>query len=137
MTNDDTSSSTSGTGVWPCLRYRDAPAALDFLTGVLGFTETARYGDGDQIGHAQIRWPGGGGVMLGSEKPGDDMVPVAVGTVYLVMPSEAETAALYERVQASAGRVVRPLQRPDYGGSEFAVADPEGVVWSIGTYAGE
>ena len=136
MNDDNAQQQTPGPGVWPCLRYRDAPAALDFLTEVLGFTQTARYGDGDRIDHAEIRWPGGGGVMLGSEKPGDSLVPVAVGTVYLVMPGEPEITALYERVQ-SAGRIVRPLRRPDYGGAEFAVADPEGVVWSIGTYAGE
>lgn len=125
------------TGVWPCLRYRDAPEALDFLTGVLGFTQTARHGEGDRVTHAQVRWPAGGGVMLGSEKPGDDMVPVATGTIYLVVPDEAELTVLYERVRAAGARVVRPLQRPDYGGAEFAVADPEGVVWSIGTYPGE
>lgn len=125
------------TGVWPCLRYRDAPAALDFLTGVMGFTQAARYGEGNRVDHAEIRWPAGGGVMLGSEKPGDDMVPVAVGTVYLVVPGEPEITALYERVQAAGARIVRPLERPDYGGAEFALADPEGVVWSVGIYAGE
>jgi len=31
---------------------------------------------------------------------------------------------------------VRELHRTDYGSDEFALADPEGNLWSFGTYAG-
>ena len=35
----------------------------------LGFEETVVYGEGDRVDHAQLDWPEGGGVMMGSHKP--------------------------------------------------------------------
>ena len=51
--------------VWPTLRARDARALIRFLVDVVGFEETAVYGDGDVVHHAQLSWPLGGGIMLG------------------------------------------------------------------------
>lgn len=52
--------------VWPCLAYTDARGAIRFLVGTLGFTESACYGEGDTVDHAELTWPYGGGIMLGS-----------------------------------------------------------------------
>ena len=52
--------------VWPTLRARDARALIRFLVDAFGFEETVVYGDGDRVDHAQLSWPPGGGVMLGS-----------------------------------------------------------------------
>lgn len=47
--------------------------------------------------------------------------------------------ALAARAQAdsSGGRIVRPLSAPPYGGRDITVKDPEGNLWTIGTYPGE
>lgn len=58
--------------VWPTLQARDANALIDFLVDTVGFIRTAAYADGDQVAHAQLDWPEGGGIMLGSHKPGHD-----------------------------------------------------------------
>jgi len=52
--------------VWPTLRARDARALIRFLVDAFGFEETVVYGDGDRVHHAQLSWPAGGGIMLGS-----------------------------------------------------------------------
>ena len=58
--------------VWPTLRARDARALIRFLVGAFGFEETVVYGDGDRVDHAQLSWPLGGGIMLGSVREDDE-----------------------------------------------------------------
>jgi uncharacterized glyoxalase superfamily protein PhnB len=40
-------------------------------------------------------------------------------------------------VIAAGAKVLREMRDEDYGSRGFTVTDPEGKVWSIGTYAGE
>jgi uncharacterized glyoxalase superfamily protein PhnB len=121
------------------MRYRDAPAAIDWLCQVLGFTRHAVYSTPDgSIGHAELTL-GGGMIMLGSEKKDDYgrgfKSPSDLGaetrSVYLVVP---DADAVYARAQASLATIVRPLQATEYGSREFSVKDPEGHSWSVGTY---
>ena len=123
--------------VWPTLRYRDARAAISFLVGAFGFEELVSYPGADEsiVAHAELRWPLGGGVMLGSARE-DSVIaelPPGTGSIYVVTE---EPDALYERARAAGARVVRELHDEDYGSREFTVRDPEGVYWSFGTYAG-
>lgn len=126
--------------VWPILTYRDARSAIDFLEAAFGFERTAvhvRGGDPTVVDHAELRWPAGGGVMLGSA--GKDDTPFgqrAAGNdaVYVVCH---EPDALYERAVGAGATVVRSLREEDYGSRGFTVSDPEGNLWSFGTYEGE
>ena len=122
--------------VWPTLQAADAPALIDFYVRTFGFVATAVHADGDLVAHAQLDWPEGGGLMLGSVKP-DAAWSRPPGTfgAYVVT---ADPAALWARVRDADGvSVVRALTEVDYGGSEFAVADPEGNYFSFGSYPGE
>ncbi|MGY0233722.1 VOC family protein [Longispora urticae] len=126
------------TRVWPGLRYADAPAALDFLVRAFGFVETARYpgAEPNSIGHAELRWPAGGGVMLGSVRA-DSVIrdlSAGAGSVYVVAD---DVDALFDRALAAGATVVRELKEEEYGSRGFTVRDPEGVYWSFGTYQGE
>src|SRR5258708_5386378 len=52
--------------VIPCLRYRNAPAAIDWLCSTFGFEKHAVYPNPDgTVAHAQLTF-GNGMVMLGS-----------------------------------------------------------------------
>ncbi|HET6560346.1 MAG TPA: VOC family protein [Marmoricola sp.] len=121
--------------VWPALRAHDAAALIDYLTGTLGFVETARHQDSDRVAHAELRWPEGGGVMLGDHRPdgGWSREPGTAGS-YVVTNRIDE---VYERARSGGAEVVQELQETDYGSREFAVRDPEGNLWSFGTYPGE
>lgn len=132
MTNPDRSPAPT---VWPSLQARDARGLIRFLTNVVGFEETAVYGDGDLVHHAQLDWPEGGGVMLGSYQPAGEWSrqPGTFGA-YVVTDRVDE---LYQRVRSAGATVSRELQDTDYGSREFAIADPEGNLWSFGTYRGE
>ncbi|TKJ22816.1 VOC family protein [Blastococcus sp. CCUG 61487] len=123
--------------VWPAFRARDARALIRFLVDAFGFEETVVYGDGDRVDHAQLDWPEGGGVMLGSVRDDpDDAWPATPGTAAIYVVT-ADPAAVHARAVAAGASVVRGLSTTDYGSQEFAARDPEGNRWSFGTYAGE
>jgi uncharacterized glyoxalase superfamily protein PhnB len=126
---------TTRTAVWPALRYRDARAAIRFLTEAFGFEELVVYGEGDRVDHAELRWPAGGGVMLGSAREDSSIksLPPGTGAIYLVTD---DPDALYERAKAAGAEMFLELTDTDYGSRDFGVRDPEGVLWSFGTYAG-
>ena len=126
----------TATVVWPTLLYDDAPAAIRFLTEAFGFDEAFVYPGEEEgtVAHAELRWPGGGGIMLGS-RTGRTItdLPSGTGSVYIVVD---EPDALFERAVAAGATVVREPRDEDYGSRGFTVRDPEGVFWSFGTYAG-
>ena len=126
--------------VWPSLRARDARALIAFLVDAFGFEATAVYGEGAQVQHAQLDWPLGGGVMLGSLREDDEQehsgVAVAPGKAATYVVTDAPDALL-ARATAAGARLVRPLEDTEYGSRQFSVRDPEGNVWSFGTYRGE
>jgi uncharacterized glyoxalase superfamily protein PhnB len=135
---DDTTDTTSPCLVWPTLRYRDAVAGADFLERAFGFVRTAFYtsdADPSVVEHAELRWPGGGGVMLGSDRGGSgwDQAPGA-GATYVVTD---DPDGLFERAVAAGAEVLRPLGDQSYGSRDFTVRDAEGNLWAFGTYAGE
>ena len=126
--------------ILPCLRYRDAPAAIECLCGTLGFEATlvVRNEDGT-VAHAQLSY-GNGMIMLGSVVDSDygrllkqpsETGGFATQGAYLTV-NDADR--VHERVMDAGGEVVLPLQDEDYGGRGFTCRDPEGHVWSIGTY---
>lgn len=113
---------------------------MTFLTDAFGFETRAMYARDDDpsvVEHAEMRWPLGGGIMLGTagkddsefgrRTPGGD-------SVYVVCDRPDE---LFERATAAGAEVVRGLLDEDYGSRGFTVRDPEGNLWSFGTYAGE
>lgn len=137
MTGTETNSKST---IMPALRYRDAPAAIDWLCQVFGFERHAVYANPDgTIGHAELTL-GGGMIMLGSQK-NDEYArgfksPQEVGGVetrsaYIVVP---DADAAFARAQNAGATILRPLQNTDYGSREFSVKDPEGHSWSVGTY---
>ena len=49
----------------------------------------------------------------------------------------ADPTAVRARAAAAGAEIVRELTTTDYGSQEFSLRDPEGNLWSFGTYAGE
>lgn len=132
--------SESRSTVIPALRYRDAPAAIDWLCTVFGFERHVVYANPDgTIGHAELAL-NGGMIMLGSAKDDEhaqrftspnDLNGVETRGAYIVA---ADVEAIHARAVAAGATIIRPLQKTDYGSSEFACKDPEGHSWSVGTY---
>ncbi len=124
----------------PCLRYRDAPAAIEWLCRAFGFERHAVYQDGDTVHHAELVY-GRGMIMLGSAG-GDSVWGKAI-----VQPDEiglretqsacvivADADAHYVRATAAGAQVVIDIADQDYGGRGYACRDLEGHLWWFGTY---
>ena len=125
--------------MWPTTRSKDTRALIDFLVSAFGFEEqfTVPGEGGKGIIHAQIRWPGGGGVMLGDAEGGDaDHLALPSGPISVYVATAAPDA-LHDRAVAAGATIVRGLRDEEYGSRGFSAADPEGNVWSFGTYAGD
>jgi uncharacterized glyoxalase superfamily protein PhnB len=133
------SDKTPAPQVWPTLRARDARTLIRFLVDAFGFEETVVYGDGDRVDHAQLSWPPGGGIMLGSARAADsadDDWSLRPGTFGAYVVTD-DPDKLFARATAAGATVLRELHETDYGSRDFAVRDPEGNHWSFGTYRGE
>jgi uncharacterized glyoxalase superfamily protein PhnB len=121
--------------IYPSLRYHDARAAIDFLSEAYGFTEKAVHaGDDGVIHHAELSGFGGI-VMLGTEpEDGDPRWGTHAGQSWLYLSTE-DPDALHDRALAAGAQIVRELTDTDYGSRDFSARDPEGNLWSFGTYA--
>lgn len=128
------------TSVWPVLTFADAPAAIAFLTEAFGFEEgvvLTLESDSTVVTHGELWWPLGGGVMLGSA--GKDDTPFGTrfpGNEALYIVTD-DPDGLFRRATAAGAEVVNDLADEDYGSRGFTVSDPEGNLWSFGTYTGE
>jgi uncharacterized glyoxalase superfamily protein PhnB len=131
----------SGSTVIPCLRYRDAPRAIDWLCAVFGFTpHLVVAGENGAIAHAQLN-SDRGMIMLGSASnegaygallvQPEDIGGAQTQTIYLAV---ADADAVYGRVVAAGVPIVIDIVDEEYGGRGFTCRDLEGHVWSIGTY---
>lgn len=123
--------------MFPFFRYVDAAAAIDWLERAFGFeTHMAHKDDDGQIVHAELA-VGSGLIMLGSDR--DDALKVrsprvlggASAGVYFVIEN---VDAHCDRAKAAGAEIVRGPEDMDYGSREYTARDPEGNVWSFGTY---
>ncbi len=123
------------------LRYSDAPAAIDWLCSAFGFERhMVVAGDDDgKIAHAQLTL-GDCMVMLGSKRDDEfgtmQTVPSDLGgrvsaSPYIVI---ADVDAHHEGASAAGAQVTMPPEDQDYGGRLYVCRDPEGHVWSFGSY---
>ncbi len=121
--------------VWPTLSARDARGLIRFLVEAFGFNETVVYGEGDRVDHAELSWPLGGGVMLGSKRDGEEQRTARPGAFSAYVVTD-DPDGLYKRAKDAGATITMELHDTDYGSRDFAAADPEGNHWSFGTYRG-
>jgi uncharacterized glyoxalase superfamily protein PhnB len=130
----------------PGMRYRNAPAAIEWLCRAFGFEKhlVVPGNQPDIILHAQLVLDNGM-IMLGSAvsaKAADNLfdklmkLPDEIGgcetqSAYVVVP---DADAHYARAKAAGAVIVIDLKDEDYGGRGYSCRDLEGHLWSFGTY---
>ncbi|MCJ0825223.1 VOC family protein [Luteimonas sp. 50] len=132
--------SGNGSSIVPALRYRDAPAAIEWLCRAFGFERRAVYVDGDIVLHAQLVF-GNGMVMLSSA--GND----GAWNALMAQPDEtglretqspcvivADVAAHHARAKAAGATIVIDIADQEYGGRGYGCRDPEGHLWWFGSH---
>jgi len=126
--------------VIPCLRYRNAPAAIEWLCEAFGFEKQLVVPNPDgTIAHAQLSF-GNGMIMLGSivdsefgrlMKQPDEIGGAETQTPYVIV---ADADVVYSRAKAADAKIVLDIKDEDYGGRGFSCRDLEGHLWNFGTY---
>jgi uncharacterized glyoxalase superfamily protein PhnB len=120
--------------LYPVLRYKDAHAAIDCLCGAFGFERHAVYeGDNGTVEHAQLAH-GSGMVMLSTEPDTDERgwgMHAGQGWTYVVVE---DADAHYAQAKSAGAEIIRELEDQDYGSRDYTARDPEGNLWSFGTY---
>lgn len=128
-----------GSLVIPSLIYEDAPRMIEWLCDTFGFSKRAVYENGKGgIAHAELTL-GDGMIMLGS--PSDNAfnrlqsTPKALRGVsqspYIVVD---DAQAVFDKVALAGGMIVGEMRHNTESGDTFFCYDPEGYLWSIGTY---
>ena len=130
----ETTTNTTTQRVFPALRYRDARAAIRWLCDAFGFVEQAVYGEGERVDHAELTCEGGM-IMLGTLHDDTFRTPrelgYAAGSIYVVV---GDPNAHHARAVAAGAEIIREPTDQEYGSREYSARDPEGYVWSFGTY---
>ena len=122
--------------LYPALRYKNAAKMIDWLCDAFGFEVRARYGEGDVVHHAELVF-GSSMIMLGTAR--DDNYGKMVGepgsgggkSIYVAVH---DADAAYNKAKTAGATIIQELTDRDYGSREFICRDPEGNVWSLGTY---
>lgn len=123
-----------------CLRYRNAPAAIEWLCENFGFEKHLVVpGEPGVIEHAELSF-GNGMIMLGSVKDDafgqlmkhpDQLGGAETQSVYLIV---ADADVVYAKAKAAGATIVMDIKDEDYGGRGFSCRDLEGRLWNFGTY---
>jgi len=127
--------------VIPGLRYRNAPAAIEWLCKVFSFEKQAVYTNADgTIAHAQLTF-GNGMVMVSTAINGtpyskflrqpDEIGKVETQTPCLIV---SDCDVVYKQAKAAGAETVMDIADMDYGGRAFACRDLESHLWNIGSY---
>lgn len=127
----------------PNLRYADARRAIAFLQDCFGFVVHAIHADPQDsqiVAHAQLLFDGQM-VMLSSAQPS---AFVTAAPMLTVAEAGGNTQSLYivlddvdghcERARAGGADIFMEPEDADYGGRGYGARDPEGNVWSFGSY---
>ena len=129
-----------GSTIIPCLRYRDAHAAIEWLCKAFGFEKQAVYENEDGgVEHAQLTF-GNGMVMLGEVR--DNEFGQHIAQPDEISGRETQCACVivsnckshYQQAKAAGALIVDDYAEKDYGGAGYSCHDPEGHLWYFGSY---
>lgn len=124
--------------VYPSLAYEDAERAIEWLAQAFGFEPALVVpGEGGGILHAELRTGDGATVMVLSTRHSTrrDRSPRSLGgTAQSVYVATTDPDAVHDRAVRAGAEVFNPLHDAGHG-REFCCLDPEGHVWTFGTYA--
>jgi uncharacterized glyoxalase superfamily protein PhnB len=132
---------SDGATIIPSMRYRNAPAAIDWLCKAFGFAQKLVVpGANGTIMHAELTY-GNGMVMLGSAADdhfgGTMKQPDEIGGAETQMPCVIvpDCDAHYVRAKAAGAKIVFDIEDKPYGGRGYACRDLEGHMWYFGSYS--
>jgi len=116
---------------FPELRYRDGPAAVEFLTRAFALEPGLQVsGDNGQVHHAEL-WIGDGALMVGSGADREDLWRGRTLCTHVVVD---DPDAHHAKAAAAGATIVQPPTDTSYGARSYLSQDPEGFLWGFSSY---
>ncbi|MHC4379730.1 MAG: VOC family protein [Planctomycetota bacterium] len=133
--------SSAGNRIISSLCYRDAHAAISWLECAFGFTpHLVVPGEDGGVRHAQLKSMDGNCMIMlfsvrdddfaGSQRP-PELLGGSNQSICLIVE---DVDTYHARAVEAGAQIILPLTEQDYGGSAFTCRDPEGHLWSFGSY---
>jgi uncharacterized glyoxalase superfamily protein PhnB len=124
-------------GVYPCLSYRDVPAAITWLQMAFGIQgqalRAAGASDDEPVEHALLSTDGGGTILVESERPQELHGPHAGrGWVYVTV---TDADAHYWHAESAGAQVLGEPHDFGDGFRGYSVTDNEQNLWTFATAA--
>ena len=126
----------SAPNIFPELAYNDAPAALEWLARAFGFVQgEVIEGPEGTIAHAELHL-GPGTIMLKSPMIEFAMKsPQALGGInQCLYVAVDDPDAHHQGAKAAGADILMEPTTMSYGARNYIARDPEGHLWSFGTY---
>ena len=130
----------NGSTIIPTMRYKDAPAAIEWLCNAFGFEKHLVVpGEKGSIVHAQLVL-GNAMIMLSSEHDNEygqlirtpqDLNGYNSQAPYLIVEHIDEH---YAKAVQEGAEIVMDIKDEDYGGRGYTCKDKEGHIWNFGSY---
>lgn len=119
--------------VFPYLRVKGAPAAIDFYKNIFGAVERFRLTEpSGRIGHVELDL-GGIVLMLSEEYPEYNMLGPQAGSTGMVIHLHCDNSdELAERAVAAGAVMIREASDAFYGERSCTIRDPFGHEWMLG-----
>lgn len=124
----------------PFIRYKKAKEVIEWLQEAFGFELLEIHTTADRVDHAQLRFADAI-MMVGSEDNPGPLRP------YMIAPSDIQGRTTlgiyipvddvethYKKSTSKNAVIIAPLSEKPYGGKDYTCQDPEGYIWSFGTY---
>ncbi len=124
----------------PTMRYKDAPAAIEWLCKTFGFEKhMVVAAENGSISHAQLTF-GNGMIMLGSENDTEygkfmktpvNFKGINTQAPYIIVENIDEH---YQKTKSAGAEIIIDIKDEDYGGRDYSCRDMEGYIWNFGSY---
>ncbi len=124
----------------PTMRYKDAPAAIDWLCNAFGFEKHLIVdGENNSIAHAQLTY-GNSMMMLGSMndneygkliKTPESFDGYNTQAPYIIVENIDEH---YKKAVSAGAEILIDIKDEDYDGRGYTCKDKEGHIWNFGSY---
>lgn len=124
----------------PFLRYKNAKQVIQWLQEAFDFELLEIHATEDRVDHAQLGYADGI-IMIGSEDNPGPLQPFMITpsaiqgktTMGIYIPVD-DVETHYKNSISKDAVIIAPLTEKPYGGKDYTCQDPEGHIWSFGTY---
>jgi uncharacterized glyoxalase superfamily protein PhnB len=128
------------TSIIPCLGYRDALSAIEWLCNAFGFEKHHVFEENGIVSHAELKF-GNVMIMIGSQqhdsaytkltKHPSEVNGFETQSPYIVV-DDIDTH--YAQAKKHNAKIIIDIKEESYGGKNYSCYDIEGHLWNFGSY---